>query len=271
MNDNGALIVAGSVSVTAATSLNNATLSLSAGSFTDAAGLTTGAGGALTGNGVVTTGTTAANELQGGGSVTASGGALEFKQAVDQTGAATSFNIANSATLQFDGVVGTASITPNLTFQGASGAFVATAAAAGSVHLGTITGFTGADAIKLKAFGAGDTYAVSGATLTISSGASSESFTFAAGANMSLIMVTDSGGVDTITINSASPPPVLGAAGATATYMEGGAAQSLDSSITVSDPSSANLVGATVSVGAGFLPGDTLSFTNPGGITGAYA
>ena len=154
LNDIGALTVTGSLSVTAAASLNNATLSLSGGSFTDTAGLTIGAGGALTGNGVVTTGTSAASELQGGGSVTASGGALEFKQAVDQTGAATGLNIANGATLQFDGVVGAASITPGLTFQGSSGAFVATATAAGSVHLGTITGLTGADTIKLKAFGA---------------------------------------------------------------------------------------------------------------------
>ena len=154
LNDIGALTVTGSLSVTAAASLNNATLSLSGGSFTDTAGLTIGAGGALTGNGVVTTGTSAASELQGGGSATASGGALEFKQAVDQTGATTGLNIANGATLQFDGVVGAASITPSLTFQGASGAFVATATAAGSVHLGTITGLTGADTIKLKAFGA---------------------------------------------------------------------------------------------------------------------
>ena len=94
LNDSGALTVTGSLSVTAAASLNNATLSLSGGSFTDTAGLTTGAGGALTGFGVVTTGATAATELQGAGSATASGGTLKIKQAVEWMGTATSFNIA---------------------------------------------------------------------------------------------------------------------------------------------------------------------------------
>ena len=70
----------------------------------------------------------------------------------------------------------------------------------------------------------------------------------------------------TITIQ----PPALGGAGVAATYIQGGPAQSLDTGLTVSDPSSANLVGATVAIASGLLPGDTLNFTNQGAITGSY-
>ena len=86
---------------------------------------------------------------------------------------------------------------------------------------------------------------------------------------MAQIVVADSGGVDTITINSASPP-ALGGAGVTATYTEGGAAATLDAGLTVSDPSGTTLSGATVSIGAGFLAGDTLNFATQNGIGGAY-
>ena len=45
----------------------------------------------------------------------------------------------------------------------------------------------------------------------------------------------------------------------------------LDGTLTVSDPDSAgNLTGATVSIGTGFISGDTLNFTNQNGITGSY-
>jgi hypothetical protein len=198
LNDGGTLTLAGSLTVTAAASLTNATINLNGVSFTDANGLTLGAGGALSGHGVVATGTTTATELQGGGAVTASGGVLEFSNAVDQTGTATSFFIADGATLQFDDTIGTAAITPNVTFQGVSGALVASAAAAGSVHLGTIAGFSGSDTIQLKAFGASDAYSVNGYTLTISNGTNSESLTFAAGTAMGQIVVIDNVGVDTI-------------------------------------------------------------------------
>ena len=45
----------------------------------------------------------------------------------------------------------------------------------------------------------------------------------------------------------------------------------LDGTLTVSDPDSGgNLTGATVSIGTGFITGDTLNFTNQNGITGSY-
>jgi fibronectin-binding autotransporter adhesin len=58
-------------------------------------------------------------------------------------------------------------------------------------------------------------------------------------------------------------------AGATVTFT-GGAAVTLDGALTVSDPNSGILAGATVAIGAGFLSGDTLNFTNQNGITGTY-
>ncbi len=55
------------------------------------------------------------------------------------------------------------------------------------------------------------------------------------------------------------------------TFTGGGSAVTLDGSLTISDADSGgNLAGATVSIGAGFLSGDTLNFTNQNGITGSY-
>ena len=60
-------------------------------------------------------------------------------------------------------------------------------------------------------------------------------------------------------------------AGATATFTGGGAAVTLDGPLTVSDPDSGgNLTGATVSIGTGFISGDTVNFTTQNGITGSY-
>ena len=72
-----------------------------------------------------------------------------------------------------------------------------------------------------------------------------------------------------VTVSSSSPPS-LGGAGVTATYTEGGAAATLDSGLTVSDPSSSTLSGATVTIASGLFAGDTLNFTNQSGIAGSY-
>jgi len=59
-------------------------------------------------------------------------------------------------------------------------------------------------------------------------------------------------------------------AGATAAFHRGGAAVTLDGTLSVSDPDSGgNLSSATVSV-VGFFAGDLLNFTNQNGITGSY-
>ncbi|WP_296709382.1 alkaline phosphatase family protein, partial [Rhodoblastus sp.] len=49
----------------------------------------------------------------------------------------------------------------------------------------------------------------------------------------------------------AATPPTLGGAGVTVSYTQGGAAATLDSSLTVADPSSTTLSGATVSIASG--------------------
>ncbi|WP_428490228.1 beta strand repeat-containing protein [Rhodopila sp.] len=59
-------------------------------------------------------------------------------------------------------------------------------------------------------------------------------------------------------------------AGATANYAAGSAGVALDAALTASDSGSAMLIGASVSISGGYLPGDTLSFTNQNGITGSY-
>ena len=59
-------------------------------------------------------------------------------------------------------------------------------------------------------------------------------------------------------------------AGATATFTGGGSAVPLDGGLTLSDPGSSVLKGATVSISSGFLSGDTLTFANQYGITGSY-
>ncbi len=69
---------------------------------------------------------------------------------------------------------------------------------------------------------------------------------------------------------SSSPPPTLGGGGVAASYTEGGSPAPLDAGLTVSDPSSPTLSGATVSIASGLFAGDTLGFVNQNGIAGDY-
>ena len=64
--------------------------------------------------------------------------------------------------------------------------------------------------------------------------------------------------------------PIVGGAGSTVTYTQGGAATPLDSALTVQDLGSATLAGATVAISSGLLTGDSLNFSNQNGITGTY-
>ena len=76
--------------------------------------------------------------------------------------------------------------------------------------------------------------------------------------------------VATSTLDVVHVAPTLGASG-TVAYTAGGAPTALDPTLTVSDPDSGgNLAGAVVSIGSGFISGDTLNFTNQNGITGSY-
>jgi hypothetical protein len=64
-----------------------------------------------------------------------------------------------------------------------------------------------------------------------------------------------------------APPSVT--AGASVSFTGGGSAIALDASLTVADPSSANLASATITIG-GFRTGDTLNFLGQNNISGSY-
>ena len=64
--------------------------------------------------------------------------------------------------------------------------------------------------------------------------------------------------------------PILAGAGNTTIYMPSGGAVTVDAGVTVSDPSSTTLTGATTAISAGVLAGDALNFTNQAGIAGSY-
>ena len=75
----------------------------------------------------------------------------------------------------------------------------------------------------------------------------------------------------TTTVSVTNLAPALGNVAASAAYSAGGAATTLSSGTTVSDPESANLVSGTVSIASGFLTGDTLAATTTGtSITASY-
>jgi Ca2+-binding RTX toxin-like protein len=88
---------------------------------------------------------------------------------------------------------------------------------------------------------------------------------------------TSNGGVDldqsanTITVNvtALNDAPVVDV-NSTVTHQVGGAATVLDGSITLTDVDNANLAGATISITANLQDGDALHFTNQNGITGSY-
>lgn len=74
--------------------------------------------------------------------------------------------------------------------------------------------------------------------------------------------------VSTLHVSHAAPTVT---AGGTAVFVVDGSPVSLDGTITLSDADSGGtLAGATIMIGAGFLAGDTLNFTNQNGITGSY-
>jgi len=74
----------------------------------------------------------------------------------------------------------------------------------------------------------------------------------------------------TLNVTAVNDPPVLGGAGNSVGYTEQAAPLVLDNALTVSDPDSATLAGASVAISAGFVAGDTLNFTNQSGISGSY-
>ena len=110
----------------------------------------------ITGAGTISAG----GGITGAGVIEAVGGVLSVAGAIDASGTAGTLEIASGATLTFSGAIGTASITPAVTFLAATGSLTDTSVSQTSIHLGTITGFQGttytaSDHIQLKDFGVG--------------------------------------------------------------------------------------------------------------------
>jgi hypothetical protein len=75
-----------------------------------------------------------------------------------------------------------------------------------------------------------------------------------------------------ISVTAANDAPTLTASAGTASYTEGGAAAAVDPGLTATDPDSAQLQSATVSITSNFssADGDSLNFVNQNGISGSY-
>ena len=112
-----------------------------------------------------------------------------------------------------------------------------------------------ASGLNLEALGSNDTIKLT-YTVTVDDGSGTAS-------------ATDTVDV-TITITGTNDVPVV-TAGATLEYGWNDGAQVIDASITVADVDNAQLVGATVSIGTGYVEGeDFLGFVDGGGITGSF-
>ena len=78
-----------------------------------------------------------------------------------------------------------------------------------------------------------------------------------------------SGITSTISVAAANDAPTVSGNDATLAYTENDGAVLIDSTLTLADVDSANLTGATITIGTGFVSGgeDVLSFTSANGIT----
>ena len=135
----------------------------------------------------------------------------------------------------------------------------------GTLH---VSGFAAGDTIDLLGFVAvSDTFASNLLTLTDGGGAHQTLTIPGTFKSANFQFGTDGAGGTDITFQTA---PVI-AAGGTVTFLGGsGVPVVLDGGLTVADPESATLAGGTISIGTGFLSGDTLSFVNQGGISGVF-
>jgi len=87
--------------------------------------------------------------------------------------------------------------------------------------------------------------------------------------------ITGSVATRTVTVQDTDQTPIVTTTGATASYVGGTSTVTPDTGVSVSDRDNPTLAAGTVSIGAGFNSGDTLSFTNSsatlyGNITASY-
>ena len=96
------------------------------------------------------------------------------------------------------------------------------------------------------------------------------------GTDIITFRAVDAGGVESntavivITVNPVKDAPSGGVPGAPLAYVENQGPVAIDTTLTVTDPDSLDLVGATVAITAGLAAGDVLGFVNQNGITGSY-
>lgn len=149
-----------SLTISASESITGGHIQLDGGTLADASGITLGAGATLSGMGTVSA------PVSGGGTITASGGTLVFQGAVDSS-AASAFQIANvpGADLQFDGNVGTSSVDPTISFNGANGLLDLSRTTLANFK-GTIANFAPGDGIEV-AGATGATLDSTGRILTV--------------------------------------------------------------------------------------------------------
>jgi hypothetical protein len=134
--------------------------------------------------------------------------------------------------------------------------------------LGTlgIAGFAVGDTIDLTGFAAAsETFASNALVLTLGGTHETLHVQGVFGSGNFALSSDGSGGTD---ISFQLAPAIV--AGGTVSFAGGGSPMTLDSGLTVTDLGGATLVGATISIGSGFLAGDTLNFTTQNGITGTF-
>ncbi len=75
----------------------------------------------------------------------------------------------------------------------------------------------------------------------------------------------------TVSVSAVNDAPVITTSGSTLSYTENAGALAVDPGLSVMDVDNATLVGATITIGAGYVNGqDVLGFVNQAGITGAW-
>jgi hypothetical protein len=200
---------AGGLTINAAETITGGHIQLDGGTLTDASSITFGAGATLSGKGTLFA------TLSGGGTITANGGALEFKNAVDSS-SASAFQIANvsGSDLRFDGSVGTGGtggIYPTVAFNGANGVLDLSGETTLANFHGIVANFAPGDSIEV-AGAASVGLDSTGTMLSVYSGPNQTgtglgTIALASSYTGDTFSVSSNGPIGTITVSLPSPPP----------------------------------------------------------------
>ena len=181
-------------------SVAGGTIQLNGGTLSVSTGIAFSSGAQLTGFGTVNA------SVNGAGAViAAAGGSLTLANTVgNNAGSVPSLALGNGSTLYLTSSsgIGTGSA-PTLTFQGTGDLFQAINAGFTNFYLGTISGFSGTDLIKIHSIGTGDTLTWNGdKTITIKNAGTgqSETFTFDSTTTASQVRLSESATVDTLSV-----------------------------------------------------------------------